>query len=379
MTRFVLRRVLWAVVTLMLVASIAFFAVNLLLPFDFAVGVGQRPRAIEAIREHLGTDRPLVVQWLDYMANFVRADLGESYDGERVSTLVASVLPTTVAIFAVGGMVAYLVGEWIGRVVAWSRNRFFSGASSAGSVLLFTAFPPWLVFLLIYFGTDRLFQVRGWFGLDLMPYGPVPEGPLLNVLAVGLVAAFVGGILLRGWARRNDRRVLGMLAIPIGLAAFVTSLLSLGVWAAAIDLLLWPSAVMATIAIVLIAFGESMLVMRAGVSAEMTEDYVFTARAKALPERSIRDRHVAPNAVLPAISRLVTSVPYLITGLIIIERELRLNGVASLFFQAIESGNTPIIIGILTIVGLLGLVLRIALDAIQATIDPRIRIEGEAA
>ncbi|MEX1208383.1 MAG: ABC transporter permease [Acidimicrobiia bacterium] len=378
MTRFVLRRVLWALVTLVLLASIAFFAVNLLLPFDFAVGVGQRPRAVEAIREQLGTDRPLVVQWLVYMANFVRADLGESYDGERVSTLVASVLPTTVAIFAVGGMVAYLLGEWIGRVVAWSRNRFFSGASSAGSVLLFTAFPPWLVFLLIYFGQDRLFQVRSWFGLDPKPFGPVPEGPLLNVLAVGLVAAFVGGILLRGWAWRNDRRVLGMLAIPIGLAAFVASLLSLGVWAAAIDRLLWPSAVVATIAIVLIAFGESMLVMRAGVSAEMTEDYVFTARAKALPERSIRDRHVAPNAVLPAISRLITSVPYLITGLIIIERELHLNGVASLFFQAIESGNTPIIIGILTIVGLLGLVLRIVLDAIQATIDPRIRIEGEA-
>jgi ABC-type dipeptide/oligopeptide/nickel transport system permease component len=111
----------------------------------------------------------------------------------------------------------------------------------------------------------------------------------------------------------------------------------------------------------------------------MTEDYVFTARAKALPERSIRDRHVAPNAVLPAIARLITSVPYLITGLIIIERELHLNGVASLFFEAIESGNTPIIIGILTVVGLLGLVLRIVLDAIQATIDPRIRIEGEAA
>jgi ABC-type dipeptide/oligopeptide/nickel transport system permease component len=53
--------------------------------------------------------------------------------------------------------------------------------------------------------------------------------------------------------------------------------------------------------------------------------------------------------------------------------------VASLFFEAIESGNTPIIIGILTVVGLLGLVLRIVLDAIQATIDPRIRIEGEAA
>lgn len=379
MARFVMRRVLWALVTLALIVTIAFFAVNLLLPYDFAVSVGQRPRAVERIREALGLDRPLFVQWLDYMWHFVRGDLGESYDGDRVSSIVLGVLPITVAIFAVGGIVAYLLGEWIGRLVAWSRHRFLNATTSVASVLLFAAFPPFLVFLLTHFGTDWLFEVRSWFGLTVRPYAPVPAGPLLNVLAVGLVAAFVGGILLRSWARKQGRRALGLAAIPVGLLAFVASLLALGVWADAIDLMLWPSAVMATLALILIAFGESMLVMRAGVTAEMTEDYVFTGRAKALPERDIRDKHIAPNAVLPAISRLITSVPYLLTGLIIIERELNLNGVASLFFNAIESGNVPIIIGILVVVGVIGLLLRIVLDVVQATVDPRIRIEGEAA
>lgn len=379
MARFVMRRVLWALVTLALLVTIAFFAVNLLLPYDFAVSVGQRPRAVERIREVLGLDRPLFVQWLDYMWHFVRGDLGESYDGDRVSSIVLGVLPITVAIFAVGGIVAYLLGEWIGRVVAWSRHRFLSTTTSVASVLLFAAFPPFLVFLLTHFGTDWLFEVRSWFGLTVKPYAPVPAGPLLNVLAVGLVAAFVGGILLRSWARKQGRRALGFVAVPVGILAFLVSLLALGVWAEAIDLMLWPSAVMATLALILIAFGESMLVMRAGVTAEMTEDYVFTGRAKALPERDIRDKHIAPNAVLPAISRLITSVPYLLTGLIIIERELNLNGVASLFFNAIESGNVPVIIGILVVVGVIGLVLRIVLDVVQATVDPRIRIEGEAA
>lgn len=379
MVRFVARRVLWALFTLALLVTIAFFAVNLLLPYDFAVGIGQRPRAVEQIREILGLDRPLFVQWLDYMWHFLRGDLGESYDGDRVSSIVLGVLPVTVAIFAVGGIVAYLLGEWIGRLVAWSRRRFLSATATVASVLLFAAFPPFLVFLLIHFGTDWLFEVRSWFGLTIKPYAEVPAGPLLNVLAVGLMAAFVGGILLRSWARKHGRRALGFVAVPVGILAFVASLLALGVWADAIDLMLWPSAVMATLALILIAFGESMLVMRAGVTAEMTEDYVFTGRAKALPERDIRDKHVAPNAVLPAISRLITSVPYLLTGLIIIERELHLNGVASLFFNAIESGNVPIIIGILVVVGVIGLVLRIVLDVVQATIDPRILIEGEAA
>lgn len=379
MVSFLVRRLIWGVVTLLLLTTIAFFAVNLLLPYDVAVGIGQRPEAIAGVREQLGLDRPLWVQWLDYLWSLARGDLGEASTGGNVWGVVRSVLPTTVTIFAVGGIVAYLLGEWFGRLIAWSRNRAFSAASSTGSVLLFTAFPPWLVFLLVYFGTDRLFQARSVFGLGPVEFRPVPEGPVLNLLAVGLLVAFIGGILLRGWARRRGRRALALVSIPIGLAAFVAALLALGVWAEAIDLLLWPSAVMATLALVLIAFGESMLVMRAGVSAEMTEDYVLTARAKALPERLIRDRHVAPNALLPVIARLFTSVPYLLTGLIIIERELHLNGVASLFFLAIEAGEVAVIIGILVVVGIIGLMLRIALDIAQAVVDPRIRTDGEPA
>ena len=96
----------------------------------------------------------------------------------------------------------------------------------------------------------------------------------------------------------------------------------------------------------LIATGENMLVMRAGVTSEMTEDYVGTARAKGVPGRLIRDRHIAPNAILPAISRLVSSLPYLLAGLIIIERELGFRGVASLFFGAFEAADVPVIVGV---------------------------------
>lgn len=379
MTRFVVRRVLWSLVTLVLMATIAFFAVNLLLPYDYAVAVGQRPRATEEIRQQLGLDRPLFVRWLDYLWHLVRGDLGASFGGERVSALVWGVLPTTVAIFAVGGIVAYLLGEWLGRLVAWSRNRFFTAASSTVSVLLFTAFPPWLVFLLVYFGTDRLLQLRSLFGLDPKPYEPLPAGPQLAWLAGGLLVALAAGVLLRNRARRHGSRVLGAAALPLCMGAFLAALLVSGAWSEATDRLLWPSAVVATAALVLIAFGENLLVMRVGVAVEMTEDYTFTARAKGVPGHLIRDRHVAPNAVLPAFSRLITSVPYLIAGLIIIEREVKLRGVASLFFEAIEVAEVPVILGVLVVVGLIGAVLRIGLDVVQALVDPRIRIRGEPA
>jgi peptide/nickel transport system permease protein len=386
MWRYVIKRVLSAVATLLVVVTVAFFAINMLLPYDFAIGLGQREDAAQSIREVLGTDRPLIAQWADYMWGLLHGNLGVSFDDfgywmagaptDGVRGEILTVLPSTMAIFAVGGVVAYLLGEWLGRAVAWNRSRTLRASASSLSVLAFTSFPPWLVFLLTYFFTERLFQVRSVFGLGPVAYGPTPEGPLLGVLAFGLTIALAGGIVLRAWARKNGRRLLAIVALPLGLGALVVALLSLGVWAEAIDNLTLPSAVMATAAIVLIAFGEIMLVMRAGVSAEMTEDYVFTARAKGLPERLIRDRHVAPNAVLPAMSRFITSVPYLITGLIIIERELRLHGVASLFFTAIEDGDIPVIMGILMIVGIIGLVLRVCLDVAQAVMDPRLRIQG---
>ena len=386
MWRYVIKRVLSAVATLLVVVTVAFFAINMLLPYDFAIALGQREDAAQSIREVLGTDRPLIAQWADYMWGLLHGNLGVSFDDfgywtagaptDGVRGEILTVLPSTMAIFAVGGVVAYLLGEWLGRAVAWNRSRTLRASASSLSVLAFTSFPPWLVFLLTYFFTERLFQVRSVFGLGPVAYGPTPEGPLLGVLAFGLTIALAGGIVLRAWARKNGRRLLAIAALPLGLGALVVALLSLGVWAEAIDNLTLPSAVMATAAIVLIAFGEIMLVMRAGVSAEMTEDYVFTARAKGLPERLIRDRHVAPNAVLPAMSRFITSVPYLITGLIIIERELRLHGVASLFFTAIEDGNIPVIMGILVIVGIIGLVLRVCLDVAQAVMDPRLRIQG---
>lgn len=376
MLRLVGRRTVGALVTLLLVVTIAFFAVNLLLPYDFAVGPGQRAGAMEEIRRQLRLDRPLWIRWLDYMAHLIRGDLGSSFGGERVSTIVFAGLPSTTAIFAVGGLVAYLLGEWIGRVVAWHRGRLLSAAATTGGVVLFTAFPPWLLFLLMYFFTDRVFQARSLFGMGLAPYGAIPPELRIGVVTAVLLMAVAGGVLLRGWARRRDRRLVGLVAMPACLLGGIGVFLALGVWADAIDLLLRPSVVMASTGLILIAFGETMLVMRVGVMAEMGEDYVFTARAKGVSERAIRDRHVAPNAVLPALSRFVTGVPYLLAGLIIIEREVKLRGMASVFFSSIESGDIPVIIGTLVVVGLIGLVLRIVLDLIQVAVDPRLRLEG---
>jgi ABC-type dipeptide/oligopeptide/nickel transport system permease component len=84
------------------------------------------------------------------------------------------------------------------------------------------------------------------------------------------------------------------------------------------------SPVLAVVGFALVAFGEIMFVWRAGIADERGEDYVLTARAKAVPEREIRDRHVARNVVLPVLSRSFSALPFLLTGLVLVELQTQL-------------------------------------------------------
>jgi peptide/nickel transport system permease protein len=126
----------------------------------------------------------------------------------------------------------------------------------------------------------------------------------------------------------------------------------------------------------------------------MLEDYVMAARARGLPERRVRDVHAARPALLPVLSRFTVSIPYFLTGLVILEAVFAgvgagsgflgvleqihgQPGLGTLIFNAVRTQNTPVIVGSLVVVGVLTLLLRIVLDVTHAALDPRIRF-GEA-
>jgi peptide/nickel transport system permease protein len=375
MARFLAGRLFAAVVSILLLAAIAFIAIHLLLPYDwstqFALGNVEGARAL---REQLGIDRPIVVQLAEYMGRLVRADLGLGFDGRPVGEHVFAALPVTMAVFAVGGMLAFLLGHWMGRVVAWQRRASVSAAMTGTSLLMLTAFPPLLIFLIVYFGGDRFNDTRAALGYDRVPFGALPTGPVTTTLTAALVLSLGAAIVAQAMARRHGRPIVGALALPSALAGMALALAWLGIGRDAADVLLHPSFVVALLAFVAIAFGEIMLVMRTGMTAEKPEDYVTAARAKGMSDRWIRDRHVAPNAVIPALSRFFAGVPFLLTGLIIIERQLGLHGLSSVFFGGIENANVPLVVGTLVMVGVLVAFLRLVLDVVHAVIDPRIRL-----
>jgi ABC-type dipeptide/oligopeptide/nickel transport system permease component len=228
------------------------------------------------------------------------------------------------------------------------------------------------------------------------------EAQLINFGGRALLVTLLIAVIARSGARRMGWRLLPALVLPAALTAMVLAVARLGVGRQALDVFFFRSSreveigagspVLAVVAFLLVAFGEVMFVWRAGIADERSEDYVLTARAKAVPEHLVRDRHVARNVALPVLARSFSALPFLLTGLIIIEYQVQLGscalsqgaecvywsgGLSTTLFSAVRNADTPVILGVLVVMGLLLLVLRLVAEIAQVSLDPRIRLGGE--
>jgi len=116
-----------------------------------------------------------------------------------------------------------------------------------------------------------------------------------------------------------------------------------------------------------------MLLMRASMDIQRSEEYVFTGRAKGLADHVVRDRHAARNAIPPVLAGSFLAFPTVLAGMMIIEFEFQMQGLSSVLFDAVEQQDIPLITGILVALGLIGVVLRLVTDVVIATLDPRRR------
>jgi peptide/nickel transport system permease protein len=133
-----------------------------------------------------------------------------------------------------------------------------------------------------------------------------------------------------------------------------------------------------TITYTALSFGETMLIMRTSMADTLEEEYITVARAKGLPERIVRNKHAVRNAILPVVSRLVITLPYLMTGVVIIEDVFGWPGVGSALFDSLHQQDMPIAMAIMLFVGLFSLISRLLLDVLLAYFDPRIRYQEPA-
>ena len=388
------RRLVWAFITLLLFLTALFFFVQVWVPYNWAtqslIGGGE---AYQAALEAAGLNRPIPERYADFIFTLARGDLGTSFGGAPVIDLIRESLPVTLTVFIAGSVIGFVLGELLGRIGSWNRRRGSGIVIASAGVLSATIFPPFLVFVLVRWLRDPLIDAREamglprdslelWRGAVAGEPGALTPGDVRWLIALGLCAALAVALVIRAYGRREQLAIVEVLAIPAALLGVGVGIWLAGLGPHALDLLYRVDVTASTgrgtpalalFGILLISFGQVMLLMRAGMDAERSEDYVLTGRAKGLTERAVRDKHVARNVMAPVLAGSFLTFPTVLAGMIIVEYELEMQGLSSVLFDAIEVQDIPVIMGVMVVLGLIGIAFRLVTDVTIASLDPRHR------
>jgi peptide/nickel transport system permease protein len=385
------RQCLFSLVKLFLFATLMFFFIQILMPGDwvdqFSLFMSRAEQ--EAMRVQLGLDLPLWERYLEWLRSLVTLDLGYSLTGEPMVEILKQVIPPTLFVFVIGTAIAFLFGFWLGERTAWRGSGFLSSLTTLGGITLFTSFPPWLAYLFAYIftgqqdfyvmgeraglrqATFRNLDIEVWRQTDLSP-STVVFRMFVTLVLVAIVVLILGYVLRRllKW------RIPPLITLLLIAAGMIGSWYLLGMEAMALDIL--KLSWLAILTYTVLSFGETMLIMQASMTEVLKEEYVTTAHAKGLPASEVRQRHAVRNALLPVLSRLVISLPYLITGVVIIESAVGWPGMGTTMWNALYWQNMPVVMVVILFVGILSLAARLVLDVLIAYLDPRIRYDQQA-
>jgi peptide/nickel transport system permease protein len=341
------------------------------------------PQARLDLIKRFGLDQPLHVQFLTYMRNFFTGDLGVSLMNypRPVAEILWERVPRTIWLFFGSTLLAYYFGFVWGKVLAWKRGGFSEYGVTLIGVFLFTVFVPWFALMMIWlfafmlslFPTGKFLDPTIWRGT---PFGA-------NDVFIAMLAT-VGTMMVVGWighvlARRaaDSRGLSRTVSWATTAAVFGGAALYWGIFRAeqvryALDIL--HHTILPTLTVTLIAFGGVMLLMRTSMLETLSEDYILTARAKGLPDKVIRDRHAARNALLPVVTSLVLALASIIGGGIVTESLFAWPGVGVSLLNAAIMGDYPLALGALAFIGILALVGHLVVDILYSYLDPRIRV-----
>ena len=312
MARFLVRRVLLALVTLWLLSIIVFLAAHVL-PGDVGrriLGPFADARAVAGLDHQLGVDRPLLVQYLTWFGGALHLDFGDSLSyREPVAGLLGHALLNSLKLGAVAFLIVVPLGILGGIVAALNRGRLL----------------------------DRLISVAG------LSATVVPE------FVSGIVLIIVLGITLR---------LLPITAQAPDGSGPLTQLYYL---------------ILPALPLVLVLFGYLARISRAGMIEALEADYTRTAVLKGLSKRAVILRHVLRNALLPTIAVVATQTGYLIGGLVVIEFIFNYQGIGQLLYSAAQHKDFPLLQAGVMVVGVVYLTATLLADLAYSLLNPRIR------
>ena len=230
-------------------------------PVSRMVDPDMTPEDSERLIVQLGLDKPLGIQYLIYLKNFFTGHFGYSFHyGEPVVDIIWDRLPNTVLLFTTGIILSALVGVFLGKIASWYKGKKTDGIMTVGALVTHTLFLPWLALILIWIFAYKF----SWFPIN------------------GMISEEV-------WLDPDN-----------------------GFFIKALDVLYHMVLPLSTL--FLIHFGAYLLIMRSSMLETLKEDYILTARAKGLDEKTIRNKHAAPNAALPVVTSVGLSLAFSING-----------------------------------------------------------------
>ena len=381
MATYLLSRTIQILLTLFAFICIVFFIVNAQ-PGDisniYAMNPELPPDARERLQNQFGLNEPLWKQFLVYVKNVFTGSFGVSFTHypRSVADVIAERLPRTVALFFTATVFSFYLGFLLGKIIAWKRGGWTEYATTIGGVTLYTVFTPWFALMMIW-----LFAFKaGWFPIGkfldpvLWREAPIEANTLfgrmmLTALALSIVVFVVFVITTR-------LRISGARLIQLGSMVAAVGVM-IGVWRlTGFGHLAWDiikHMVLPVFTLTLISFAGTMLLTRNSMLETMREDFVLAARAKGLPEKTVRDKHVARNALLPVVTSLVFSLAFAVDGGVIIESVFSWPGMGQTLVSAAVAEDLPLAVGAFVFVGIFVLLAHLAVDVIYVFLDPRIR------
>lgn len=315
MLRFLVGRLGQSLV-LLLIVSVIGFSVLMLAPGGpmsrFALTPGISKEQLDRIAADMGLDRPILVQYADWLWGLARGDWGNSFrDGRPVLTIIGDHLFATLLLMGSSTAISIVIGTWIGIKGAVKRYSGFDYAATVGAMVALSIPTFWFGLVAIYIFSLRL----GW----------LPAG---NMYTIG------------------DQSFLNYMHHLI-MPSLVLALVNVAIWSR---------------------------YMRTATLEVINQDFVKTARAKGLSPRRVLMKHVVGNALIPMITLAGLQLPTLLGGALVTETVFTWPGMGRLFLDSLGYSDYPVIMGLLMFSAILVILGNLAADVITAFVDPRIRL-----
>ncbi|KAA0969533.1 ABC transporter permease [Aureimonas fodinaquatilis] len=319
MLQFLLRRIGHSIFVLLAIAFMSFLIFQFVGdPISNMVGQDTSMAERERLRTELGLDRPVIVQFGDFVMRIASGDLGVSYrDGQKVSEMIAQRMPATLELAAVAAVFALAMGIPMGIYCGIRQDSFSS----------------------------RVFQTVSLLGVSLPPF------------VIGILLIFIFGVTLRILPTFGRGDV-------VDLGFWQTGLLT----SSGLKSLIMPAMTLGLFQMTLI-----MRLVRAGMAEVLGTEFIKFGRARGLSDWSIYFRHGLKNTLVPVITVVGLQLGSLIAFSIIVETVFQWPGLGLLFIRSVQFSDVPVMSAYLLFVGVVFVTINFIVDMLYLAVDPRLR------